>query len=52
MNDTMENAVAKQNIAMVGAIKKMTLILVEKWRKMREANDYAMRFYKPKLIVR
>ena len=52
MNDTMENAVAKQNLRTVGAIKKLTLNLVEKWRKMREANDYAMKFYKPKLIVR
>ena len=52
MNETVQSAAARQNIATVGTIKKLTLNLVEKWRKMREANDYAMKFYKPKLIVR
>ena len=52
MNETVQSAAARQNIATVGAIKKLTLNLVEKWRKMRETNDYAMKFYKPKLSVR
>ena len=53
MNETVQSAAAKQNLATVGVIKKLSLNLVEKWRKMREAEDYALRFYtRSKLIVR
>ena len=51
-NDTMENAAAKQNLRTVGVIKTLSLNLVEKWRKIREAENYAWKFYKPKLIAR
>lgn len=51
-NDTMENAAAKQNLRTVGVIKKLSLNLVEKWRRIREANKYADSFFTPKLIVR
>ena len=49
-NKAVESAVARQKIAMVGVIKKLSLNLVEKWRRIRESNDYAMKFYRPKLI--
>lgn len=51
-NDTMETAATKQNLRTVGTIKKLSLNLVEKWRKIREANEYAKNFFTPKLIVR
>lgn len=51
-NDTMENAAAKQNLRTVGVIKKLSLNLVEKWRRIREANKYADSFFTPKLIAR
>lgn len=52
MNDEMQTAAAKQNLRTVGVIKKLSLNLVEKWRRIREANKYADSFFTPKLIVR
>lgn len=49
MNDEMETAATKQNLRTVGVIKKLSLNLVEKWRRIREANEYADKFYAPKL---
>ena len=53
MNDVIQSAAAKQNLQTANVIKKLTLNLIEKMRKMREAEDYALRFYtRPKLIAR
>ena len=52
MNNEMQSAAAKQNLRTVGVIKALSLNLVEKWRKMREANEYAKNFFTPILIVR
>lgn len=52
INDAIQAAAAKQNLQTVGTIKKLSLNLVEKWRKIREANSYADSFFIPKLIVR
>ena len=52
INDTIQTAADKQNRQTVGVIKKLSLNLVEKWRKIRESNKYADSFFTPKLIVR
>lgn len=52
INDAIQNAAAKQNLETVGVIKKLSLNLVEKWRKIRESNKYADSFFTPKLIAR
>ncbi len=52
IDDTIQIAADKQNRETVGVIKKLSLNLVEKWRRIRESNNYAMKFYRPKLIVR
>ena len=52
INDTIQTAADKQNRQTVGVIKKLSLNLVEKWRRIREANKYADSFFTPKLIVR
>lgn len=53
IDDKIQSAAAKQNLQTVGVIKALSLNLVEKWRKMRESTDYALRFQtRPKLIVR
>ena len=52
IDDSLKIAADEQRRKFVGTIKKLSLNLVEKWRKIREANDYAMKFYRPKLIVR
>ena len=52
MSETIPATAAKKTVETYYVIKTATLNFIEKWRKMREANDYAMKFYKPKLIVR
>lgn len=52
MKDFITAGFAKQNLQTVGTIRRLSLNLVEKWRRIREANDYANSFYKPKLIAR
>lgn len=53
MNDSIRLAVSKQNLETVGNIRKLSLNLVEKWRKIREAENYAKKFQlRPRLIAR
>lgn len=53
MNDSIRLAVSKQNLETVDRIKKLSLNLVEKWRKIREAENYAKKFQlRPRLIAR
>lgn len=52
INDVIPIAADKQNCQTVGFIKKLSWNLVEKWRRIREAEKYAWKFYKPKLIAR
>ena len=52
IDDTLRIAADEQKRELVGTIKALSLNLVEKWRKIRETENYAREFYKPKLIVR
>lgn len=52
INDVIPIAADKQNCQTVGFIKKLSWNLVEKWRRIREANAYADSFFTPKLIAR
>lgn len=52
INDAIQSAVDKQNLHMVRIIRALSLNLVEKWRRIREANAYADSFFTPKLIAR
>lgn len=52
IDDALKIAADEQKRKLVGNIKKLSLNLVEKWRKIREAEKYAWKFYKPKLIAR
>lgn len=52
IDDTLRIAADEQKRELVGTIKALSLNLVEKWRKIREANKYADSFHTPKLIVR
>ena len=52
IDDALKIAADEQKRKLVGNIRKLSLNLVEKWRKIREAEKYAWKFYKPKLIAR
>ena len=52
INDTLRIAADEQKRELVSTIRKLSLNLVEKWRKIHEANKYADSFFTPRLTAR
>lgn len=49
-SDEIRVATAKQNLETAQIIKRLSLNMLEKWRKLRESQDYALRYkLRPKL---
>ena len=53
IDDALQVAADKQKCKLIGELRQLSLNFVEKWRKIREAENYAKKFQlRPRLIAR